>query len=98
MSLRLLLVLVLCRIALAQSTTSGSVIGTVVDPSGAVMPNVTVKLRNPVTGYSQTAVADGAGVYRFNNVPQSTYEVEVSAQGVSPRRRKVSTSLRRCPS
>ncbi len=89
MSLRLLLVVIVCRIAVAQSTTSGSVIGTVVDPSGAVMPNVTVELRNPVTGYSQTAVTDGAGVYRFNNVPQSTYEVEVSAQGFAAKKETV---------
>jgi hypothetical protein len=51
----------------------------VVDPSGAVMPNLTVELRNPVTGCSQIAVTDGAGVYRFSNVPQSAYEVEVAA-------------------
>jgi hypothetical protein len=85
----LLLALFACDIALAQSTTSGSVIGTVADPSGAVMPNVTVELRNPVTGYSQTAVTDGAGVYRFSNVPQSTYEVDVSAQGFAPKKETV---------
>ena len=58
--------------------------GAVADPSGAVMPNLTVELRSPVTGYSQTAVTDGAGVYHFSNVPQSTYAVEVSAQGFAP--------------
>jgi len=89
MRLRLLLVLLVCRFALAQSTTSGSVIGTLVDPSGAVMPNLTVELRNPVTGCSQIAVTDGAGVYRFSNVPQSTYEVEVSAQGLAPKKQTV---------
>ena len=84
MRLRLLLALLVCRIALAQSTTSGSVIGTVVDPSGAVMPNVTVELRNPVTGYSQTAVTEGAGIFHFGNVPQSTYELEVVGSGLRP--------------
>ena len=79
MRLRLLLVLLVCRFALAPSSTSGGVIGTVVDSSGAVMPNLTVELWNPVTGYSQIAVTDGAGVYRFSNVPKSTYEVEVAA-------------------
>ena len=96
MSLRFLLLLLIGRIALAQSTTSGSVMGTVADPSGAVMPNLRVELRNPVTGYSQTAVTDGAGVYHFSNVPQSTYEAEVSAQGFAPRS-KLLTSLLRCP-
>lgn len=68
----------------AQSENSGTVMGTVVDPSGAVLTDVTVSLRNAVTGFNQTAVTDGAGVFRFNNVPQSSYQVEVAAQGFKP--------------
>ena len=85
----LLLVFLVCRAALAQSTSSGTVIGTVVDPSGAVMANINVELRNAVTGYSQSAVTDGAGVYRFSNVPQSTYELEVSAKGFATKKETV---------
>jgi outer membrane receptor protein involved in Fe transport len=68
---------------------SGSVIGTVLDPSGAVVKDVTVDLRNPLTGYDQTVATDGAGVFRFNNVPQSTYQLEVTAQGFNAIKQKV---------
>jgi len=69
------------RAALAQSENSGTVMGTVLDPSGGVVRNVTVGMRNPVTGFSQTAVTDSAGVFRFNNVPRSSYQLEVAAAG-----------------
>jgi hypothetical protein len=58
--------------------------GTVVDPSGAVVRNVTVDLRNAVTGFNQSAGTDSAGVFRFNNVPRSKYQLEVAAQGFRP--------------
>ena len=74
----------ICRAAWGQSETSGTVMGTVLDPSGAVVRNVTVDLRNAVTGFSQSAVTDSAGVFRFNNVPRSTYQLEVAAQGFKP--------------
>jgi hypothetical protein len=44
--------LTLSFIAHAQSGSSTSVIGTVVDPSGAVVSNATVDLSNPVSGFS----------------------------------------------
>lgn len=68
----------------AQSSSAGTVMGTVLDPSGAVVRGAAVQLRNPVSGYEQTAVTDPTGVFRFNNVPQSTYEVSVSPQGFEP--------------
>src|SRR5207253_11189503 len=36
----------------AQSGNSSSIAGTVVDPSGAVVTNATVEVRNPVSGFS----------------------------------------------
>ncbi len=63
--------------------------GTVLDPSGAVLRDVTVGLRNPLTGYDQTAVTDSAGVFRFNNVPQSSYELQITAEGFKPVKQNV---------
>ena len=40
----------------AQSGSSTSITGTVVDPSGAVVPNATLEVRNPVSGFSRNAV------------------------------------------
>ncbi len=65
----------------AQSISSGTVNGTVSDPSGAVIANAKVELKNGVTGYAQSANTDTNGAYRFNNVPFNSYNVSVTAPG-----------------
>jgi len=52
--------LVLGVVAHAQSGSSTSITGTVVDPSGAVVTNATVEVRNPVSGFSRNTVTDAA--------------------------------------
>jgi len=56
-------------IANAQSGNSTSITGTVLDPSGAVVVNAAVEVRNPVSGYSRSAVTDAAGKFSIPNVP-----------------------------
>jgi len=58
-----------------QSISSGTVTGAVSDPSGALVSDAIVHLRNSVTGYEQSAKTDNAGVFRFNNVPQNPYQL-----------------------
>ena len=54
----------------AQSVgNSGSVTGTVFDPSRAVVPNASVKIPNPVNGYDRSASTDNAGRFTFSNFP-----------------------------
>ena len=67
--------------AYAQSGNSTSITGAVVDPSGAVVPNVTVEVRNPVSGYSRSTVTDGAGKFTFPNVPFNPYHLTVTGEG-----------------
>ncbi|MGD0002531.1 MAG: carboxypeptidase-like regulatory domain-containing protein, partial [Bryobacteraceae bacterium] len=67
--------------ASGQSIHSGTVTGTVTDPSHAVIPGARVELKNAVTGYAQTTVTDTAGGYRFNNVPQNAYVVTATVEG-----------------
>ena len=68
--------------ALSQSINSGTILGTVTDPSGAVVAGAMVRLQNSVTGYMQSVTADSSGAFRFNNVPQNNYRLTVDAQGV----------------
>ncbi len=76
------LLLFLCLVTgNAQSINSGTVTGTVTDPSGAVVKGARVGLRNPVTGYEQSAVTDISGSFRFNNIPQNNYRLTASAAG-----------------
>ena len=71
-------------LAHAQSGSSTSITGTVVDPSGAVVTNATVEVRNPVSGFFRNTVTDTAGKFVIPNVPFNPYHVTVTSQGFSP--------------
>jgi len=73
--------MVLGPIANAQSGNSTSITGTVLDPSGALVVNAAVEVRNPVSGYSRSAVTDAAGKFTIPNVPFNPYHVTVTGQG-----------------
>jgi hypothetical protein len=53
----------------AQSVASGTIEGTVVDSTGGVIVGAMVELRNPITGFEQTALTDSIGAFRFTNIP-----------------------------
>jgi Carboxypeptidase regulatory-like domain/TonB-dependent Receptor Plug Domain len=60
---------------------AGTVIGTITDPSGAVVPNASVSISNPVSQYARTVVTDSAGRYQFTNLPLNPYHLTVNATG-----------------
>jgi hypothetical protein len=70
----------------AQSISSGSgtVRGTVVDPSGALVKTATVVIENPVTQYSRSTQTDAQGNFEFDNVPFNNYHATASAAGFTP--------------
>lgn len=59
----------------------GSVVGTVSDPTGAVVPNATVTLTSKDTGVAREAKSDEGGRYSFVNVLPGKYDVKVTAPG-----------------
>jgi carboxypeptidase family protein len=61
-------------IAAAQFDT-GSVVGTVRDGTGAVVPGATVTLTNTATGISTKKTTDGTGNYEFFTVRPGVYVV-----------------------
>ncbi len=67
--------------AVAQAGNSGTIRGTVTDPSGAVIPGATVRLTNALSGLKRTATADATGQFQFANVPYHPYTLSVSAAG-----------------
>ncbi len=76
----LILVLCLAGLALAQSDTA-RLIGTITDPTGAVVTNATVTVTETGTGRVVTAKTGAAGEYAVNALPIGKYHVEVAQQG-----------------
>jgi hypothetical protein len=80
--------LLFCAIALTWSIlplkadVTGTILGTVTDPSAVAVPGATVMLRNSDTGLGRKAVTDTTGGYEFLAVPVGqNYLVEVEVQG-----------------
>jgi Carboxypeptidase regulatory-like domain/TonB-dependent Receptor Plug Domain len=68
----------------AQTGNASSISGTVVDPSGAVVANVTVSIHNPVSGLDRSVTTDNAGNFNFPNVPFNPYHLSIVAAGFAP--------------
>ena len=68
--------------AFAQSGgSSSSVTGSVTDPSGAVVPNATVEIHNPVSQFQRTTTTDKSGAFTIPNVPFNNYHLTVKGTG-----------------
>ena len=65
----------------AQTGTTGTVIGSVSDPSGAAVTSATVVLRNKATNIEVTQPTNATGQYTFVNVVPGEYEVSVKKDG-----------------
>jgi hypothetical protein len=76
----------------AQAET-GQITGTIVDPSGAVVANASVKAVNSQTGAERTTTTNNAGVYVMPNLPPGTYDVTISASGFSTVKRQILLSV-----
>jgi len=57
------------------------IVGTVTDPTGAVVPGTTVEVRDVTTGGTRTAKTNAAGEFRLSAVPAGDYTVQVSSAG-----------------
>src|ERR1051326_6933480 len=78
----LMIGLLICGIAVyAQVNATGTLVGTVTDKSGAVVPNAGVKISSKDTGFARETNSNGAGQYRFDLLPAGNYEVKVGLTG-----------------
>jgi hypothetical protein len=67
----------------AQSTggNSGTVRGSILDPSGAAIPGATVEIQNPVSGYDKSVRSNAQGYFELDNIPFNNYHLSASAAG-----------------
>lgn len=79
--LLLIIVLIPSLVCHAQSSSTATIIGTVVDPKGAVVQDAAVVARNVDTGIERTTRTSTNGLYRFDNLPPGVYTVAAEAQG-----------------
>src|SRR5260370_7789781 len=73
----------ICYQAVAQSS-SGTIQGTVKDPSGAVVSGAKVECSYPVSGFHRETRTGGSGDFRFVNVPFNPYHLVVTASQFAP--------------
>ncbi|MGD0437094.1 MAG: carboxypeptidase regulatory-like domain-containing protein, partial [Bryobacteraceae bacterium] len=74
------LTLLFCALCFGQTAT-GTIVGTVADESGAVIPNVTVTITNKASGFSRTATTNAEGYYSAAALPAGQYQVKAEASG-----------------
>jgi hypothetical protein len=65
----------------AQLRIVGAISGTVQDPTGAVIPNSTVVLKDTKTGIIKETISSDRGTFLFPDLASGVYEITVSAQG-----------------
>src|SRR5262245_37992377 len=66
--------------ALAQTSTTGSIAGTVTDPSGAAVPDVKVTATGPNLIQPKSATTDSNGRYSMLGLPPGKYTISVAAE------------------
>jgi hypothetical protein len=82
MKARIVLVLVLLSaVCLSAQTFRGTILGTITDPSGAVVAGATVTVKNVGTGLERTMQTSADGSYALPELPIGTYTVTVTLAG-----------------
>src|SRR5580658_10218709 len=64
-----------------SQTQLATVSGTITDPTGAVVPGVSVTIVSPGTGLKRSALTDAAGEYRFAGLPAGSYSLRLEKTG-----------------
>lgn len=68
-------------LAVSAQVTTATLVGTVTDPGGAIVPGAEVTARNVDTGLTRSSTTTDAGTYRIEFLPVGKYNVEVAYTG-----------------
>ena len=77
----------------AQTITTGELGGTVVDPSGAVVPDATVQLKSLDEGSVSVVKSNAGGYYKFAVLKPGNYTITISATGFKSSQQRVAIAL-----
>ena len=70
-----------CLVCAQSVSVSGAITGTVSDPSGAVLPKVSVTVLDGQTGLRRVALTDSTGLFRITGLPPAIYEATAELLG-----------------
>ncbi len=87
-SLGLAAAIALLGVAVLPAQTTGSIVGRVIDESGAPLAGTTVQATSPSLQGTRTATADANGDYRLTLLPPGSYTVTATLQGFAPEARE----------
>jgi hypothetical protein len=80
-----LVLVAMCALsAMAQSTTTGAINGTVTNPAKEVVRGATVTVKNNGTNKEATATSDDNGGFKVGNLEPGTYTVNANGSGFAP--------------
>jgi hypothetical protein len=60
---------------------AGTIQGTVIDASGAIVAKAAVSIHNSITGYKQATTSDKDGAFRLVNIPPNPYHLQINVPG-----------------
>src|SRR5262245_39224689 len=70
-----------CGMLLGQTAAAAELQGTIYDPSGAVVPDASVTLRDQARGFRRTVFTDNRGLYRLLSLPPGRYQLRIEKEG-----------------
>src|SRR5580693_7296584 len=77
----------------AQTSTTGAIAGVVTDPTGAVLPDVSVMLKNIDTGSPASTTSNSQGSYNFSLLSPGNYSVSANTAGFKGTTKNVTVAL-----
>ncbi len=83
----------LCLGAAYAQTETGQITGTVLDPTGAAVPNANVSATSSDTGAVRTAQTESGGSYSFTNLLPGVYAVRANSAGFAAFEQKVTVTV-----
>ena len=79
----------------ARAQSTGAIQGNIVDAQGAVVPGVTVTVRNVATGVERTTVSDANGDYLTPSLAPGLYRIETHLSGFGDQARDIEVDVAR---
>src|SRR5213594_3130906 len=79
----IVLALIGCAVDGFSQAETGQIAGTVLDPTGAVIPNAKITVKSVATGLERQTMSTSAGTYAVTNLQPGRYTVTAEASGFS---------------